>query len=303
MTQPRKKRVKEELKKQRRRRVIVTTIIFSALAAAGVVALIALQGQSSSNLQLVGKPIPNSLYANLAGPSNSTLSAIGSGGASPLATTSDPLLTSNGKPEFLYIGADYCPYCAAERWSIIVALARFGTFTGLEYMLSADAPEASPDTSTFSFVHATYSSQYITFVSVELQDRNKNPQQSVTSDEQAIWSRYDPSYGIPFIDLGNQYTYTSSQFLPNVINGLTWNQIGSQLDTPTSAIARSIDGAANRLITALCKINGGSPASVCGQSYANLSQMPISPLIMPPTQFDPMITADELETPAIGKTC
>src|SRR5258706_2836824 len=34
-----------------------------------------------------------------------------------------PTLTGpTGKPEFLYMGAEYCPYCAAERWAMVVAL-------------------------------------------------------------------------------------------------------------------------------------------------------------------------------------
>jgi hypothetical protein len=296
--------VKEELKKKRRRRVITTTIIFIALASAGVIGVILLQQQSSANTQLVGTMIPNALYSNLAGVSNATLSSIGNGGASSLQAVNGSPLTSNGKPEFLYIGADFCPYCAAERWSIVVALSRFGTFTGLEYMLSGDAPEPSPDTSTFTFLHATYSSQYISFVSVELYDRspNHNVLQTTTSDEQNVMNQYDPSKGIPFIDLGNQYVYVSSQFLPNSINGLNWNQIGTQLDTPSSAVAKSIDGAANRLITALCKIDGGVPTGICNQSYANLTQTPISPSQMPPAQFNSMITADQVETRVLGKT-
>ena len=49
-------------------------------------------------------------------------------GVSPLtATTGQPALTSGGKPEILYVGAEYCPYCAAERWAMVVALSRFGT--------------------------------------------------------------------------------------------------------------------------------------------------------------------------------
>jgi len=31
----------------------------------------------------------------------------------------------------VYIGAEYCPYCAVERWPLIVALNRFGTLTNL----------------------------------------------------------------------------------------------------------------------------------------------------------------------------
>ena len=34
-------------------------------------------------------------------------------------------------PEILYMGAEYCPYCAAQRWATIVALSRFGTWSGL----------------------------------------------------------------------------------------------------------------------------------------------------------------------------
>src|SRR5215469_5182042 len=38
-------------------------------------------------------------------------------------------LASDGKPEMLYIGAEYCPYCAAMRWSMAVALSRFGALS------------------------------------------------------------------------------------------------------------------------------------------------------------------------------
>lgn len=291
MTQARKQKVREELKKQRRRRVVTTTIIFVVLAIAGVVGVVLLQQQAQSNPQLVGKTIPNSLYAYMSSVSNATLSGIGNGGSSHLQSATGSPLTSNGKPEFLYIGADFCPYCAAERWSIIVALSKFGSFSGLEYMLSGDAPEAYPATSTFTFLHSSYASQYIAFVSVEIKDRFGNPQQTTTSDQQSVMTQYDASQGIPFIDLGNQYVFVSSQFLPSAINGLSWTQIASQLDSPTSGVAKNIDGAANVLTTALCKIDGGQPSSVCSQNYANLAQMPI---LAQPLSAEPniMMTTD-----------
>ncbi len=37
----------------------------------------------------------------------------------------------DGKPEVLFVGAEFCPFCAAERWPLIVALSRFGRFTAL----------------------------------------------------------------------------------------------------------------------------------------------------------------------------
>ena len=51
------------------------------------------------------------------------LDKIGNGGGqvsgTPKAVTSGTPLTANGKPEMLYMGAEYCPYCAAERWAMI----------------------------------------------------------------------------------------------------------------------------------------------------------------------------------------
>ncbi len=75
----------------------------------------------------------------------STLDTVGAGSgiiARPESITGTAL-TENGKPEMLYIGAEYCPYCAAERWAMIVALSRFGTFTGLSTIHSATANGAA----------------------------------------------------------------------------------------------------------------------------------------------------------------
>ena len=74
-----------------------------------------------------------------------------------------PALTSGGKPEVLYIGAEYCPYCAAERWAVIVALSRFGTFSGLAPIRSAAKDgggnaEPYPLTPTWTFAKASYTS-------------------------------------------------------------------------------------------------------------------------------------------------
>ena len=46
-----------------------------------------------------------------------------------LPVTNVSRLTVNGTPEVLYMGADYCPFCAATRWGLVLALMRFGNFT------------------------------------------------------------------------------------------------------------------------------------------------------------------------------
>ncbi len=38
-----------------------------------------------------------------------------------IPTMGQPALTSGGKPQIVYMGAEYCPYCAAERWAMVVA--------------------------------------------------------------------------------------------------------------------------------------------------------------------------------------
>src|ERR1700748_87338 len=58
-----------------------------------------------------------------------TFNAVGAGRAAGLnATSGRPPLTANGKPEVVYMGGEFCPYCAAERWALTAALGRFGTF-------------------------------------------------------------------------------------------------------------------------------------------------------------------------------
>src|SRR5690348_4622440 len=38
----------------------------------------------------------------------------------PKVITGQPQLASGGKPLVLYYGAEYCPFCAAQRWPVVV---------------------------------------------------------------------------------------------------------------------------------------------------------------------------------------
>jgi hypothetical protein len=189
----------------------------------------------------------------------------------PSKICGNPLL-SDGKPLVYYVGGEFCPFCAAERWSMVVALSRFGTFSNLTYMMSWSG-ETNPsynNISTLSFNYASYSSKYISFLGIEELNRDKQIQHSLNSSEQALVTRYDSTGSIPFIDIANNYTIVGSQYLPPTISGLTWDQIGSQLDNASSSVAKSIDGAANALIAAICNSDGGRPANICSLSYATL---------------------------------
>jgi hypothetical protein len=173
------------------------------------------------------------------------------------------LLGATGKPEIFYLGAEYCPYCAAERWSMIVALSRFGTFSGLATS-SSSSTDIYPNTPTFTFRNASLASQYLDFRSVETSDRNQNPLQSPTSADQALVAAYDTAGSIPFVDIGNRYAFSGSTYLPDILAGMTWQDVAAALQQPSSPQAQAILGSANLITAAICKLTGDQPSAVCG---------------------------------------
>ena len=105
-------------------------------------------------------------------------------------------LKQGGKPLVIYIGAEYCPFCAAERWPLVTALSRFGTFTNLGATHSA-TNDVYPNTPTFSFKDAKYTSKYLALQTVELYGnrpvngstrRSRRP----TAQQDAPPAQYDP---------------------------------------------------------------------------------------------------------------
>jgi Domain of unknown function (DUF929) len=208
----------------------------------------------------------------------SALDQVGAGttSANPTSITG-AALTSGGKPEVLYIGAEYCPYCAAERWAMIVALSRFGTFSGLAPIRSAAKDgggnaEPYPLTPTWTFAKATYTSSYLTFTPVEgytnIPDTSTGfytVLQTPTAAQQALLDKYDAANqgAIPFIDYGNRYLSVGASYNPAILSGLTWAQIADDLHDPTSTVAKSVLGTANFATAAICSLTNNQPASAC----------------------------------------
>jgi len=264
------RRAKINTRKRNRRIIFISVGVVIVVASIAFALLISSTFHSKYDSYLY-KPIPDSLYQQMTGVNASTLSAVGSPSsvASPTSTPGT-VLTYNGKPEVLYIGGEYCPYCAVERWALILALSQFGSFTGLEYMLSS-ATDINANSPTFTFANAVYTSQYISFVPVEEFNRSNEgtPWHALTSDEQSLFSQYGNG-GFPFTDLANLYIINGVQTTID-ISGQNWTQVASQLSVSSSSVAQGIDGAANKITSAICKIDGGLPSSVCSQSYANVT--------------------------------
>jgi hypothetical protein len=203
---------------------------------------------------------------SLANIPSSELDAVGTGTAkNPIKKVSGALLTGpNGRPEVFYYGAEFCPFCAAERWPIIVALSRFGTFSGLKTTTSSSS-DAYPNTPTFTFHNATYTSQYTDFVSVESADRDRNPLEMPTPAQQALFTQYGTG-SIPFVDFGNQYAFSGAMYFPDVLSGMSWQAIADSLKQPDSPQAKAILGSANLITAAICKLTADQPATVCSST-------------------------------------
>jgi Domain of unknown function (DUF929) len=169
------------------------------------------------------------------------------------------------------MGAEFCPYCAAERWSMVMWLSRFGTFKNL-HEIESSSTDIDADTHTFTFYKSTYTSQYIDFNSNEVEDRNSAPLQTMSAATTKIvddWDKtpYTAEAGqFPFIDIGGVWTLLTTSYDPAVLAGLSWNQIGNDLSDPTSQVAKDIIGNANILTAATCIATGDTPSSVCSSS-------------------------------------
>ena len=250
------------------------------------------------------------------------LTTVATGGVqNPLHTVKRPppiLVGPTGKPQFLYIGAEYCPYCAAQRWATVVALSRFGTFSKL-YQTTSSSNDVYPSTPTFTFYTGRYggpfyTSKYIDFVPVEtlgnVQDSSGNyaTLQTPTTEQQNLLNTYDvPPYttqsgSIPFIDIANQFIISGASYSPQDLQNLQWQDIANNLSDPTSTIGKDILGTANYMTAGICMTTHQQPGSVCNteviqkieQSLAKSSIVPGGAQLAIAGHFDAVTRREEI---------
>jgi hypothetical protein len=266
-----------------RKRVLITSgSVVVVLAIVLTFVLIKVSGHNNTSSTtgsggVEGTVLPASVVKNITSVPASALNTVGvgsvpsymaadEGGAPPLSPVSGSPLTSGGKPEMLYIGAEFCPYCGAERWAIAVALSRFGHFTTPLRGFHSSSTDTDPNTPTLTFYNSAYTSNYLAFTPVENENINRGPLQATTSAQQALWAKYDTSNGYqsyPFIDFGNKYVLKLPNYDPGVLAGMTWAQVAAALHDPSSPVAQGALGSANLITAAICKMTGGQPGSVC----------------------------------------
>jgi thiol-disulfide isomerase/thioredoxin len=299
---------------------------FVVLAVVIIIVVSSLGGSSGGGGKVTfvpTKPAPANIVRGISQVPASEFAAAGSGGAavgkqgsaSPIVqlASSTPSLTKGGKPELVYFGAGYCPYCAATRWPLAVALSRFGSFKGLK--ISASSPlDVYASTRTLSFAGATYSSRYLSFNETE-QTTNVCQKADIVANTQRTagqpaWmspadmcqngaytllqtpskavlhlvEKYDngtyiqtAAGSIPFIDFGGKYLEISAPYDPTVLHGVSWSGIVRSFKVPTAGIGQAVLGTANLYTAMICTMTHDKPGSVCDAKYMKTIEKTVKP--------------------------
>ncbi|MGO9406479.1 MAG: DUF929 family protein [Acidimicrobiales bacterium] len=280
-----------------KRSTAMTAAIFATalvVLAVLVIVLVSVTGKTTPSKAGFGmKPAPAAVVnaishvsASAFATAGSTITSAGPSLISLSTLKSQPPLTSGGKPLIVYFGSNWCPYCAASRWPLSIALARFGTFAKLRITASGTATgEPYPGTSTLSYYGSTYTSPYVSFLPTEqcsdlvssstsraVEECNGyEPLGTVSPKAQKILLKYDyPPFesstnegGIPFIDFGNHFVEDGDFLDPSILAGLTHLQIAQSLGNPIASPAQPIHVSANFYTATICKLTGNKPGSVC----------------------------------------
>ncbi len=266
---------------QIRRRYVALGLVVLALILLGALILIR-QDDNPDDIASseTFSPAPGSLIAAVSQIPVAITNAVGV--ASPANQLTPPSPTHSGAlwqatsgagksptPVVFFYGAEFTPYAAAERWPLVVALSRFGTFGQLGQVQSSSS-EAFPDVSTFTFWHAAYSSRWLTLRAVE-RFGAVNPTgaryislQKTDAAESAAVNAYDTSANtFPLLDIANRYVLVGAGFSPAALAGLSQAAIAGDLSYPTSPVTEAVVSSANEITATICTVTGQKPGPVC----------------------------------------
>jgi hypothetical protein len=264
---------------RRRQRIIIATSAVSAVLLVVVVLVVVklAGGTPKSSATTVASA---DVIASVTSVPAATLDTIGKGGGKalqsvPAKVTGNAVLKADGKPLVLFVGGEFCPYCAAERWAVVEALSRFGTFSGLGQTRSS-ASDVFPNTPTLSFHGSTYTSDYITFQGVEQYTNQRSgnfytPLDTLTAQQQQLFHDIGKD-SYPFMDFAGQATVTSASIDPSIFAGKTQAQVAAAMKDPTTDIAKAVGGVANAFTAIICGLTGNQPAAVCTTPAATAYQ-------------------------------
>lgn len=216
----------------------------------------------------LNEPLPSAIVHQLGKAARDGLKSTHGPGSAMLQPIRDHFPGVATKSAVVYVGAEFCPYCAALRWPLTIALMRFGHFSGL-YTMRSGARDVYPDTATVTFLHARYSSKWVDFIPTEVKDRDGRLLQPLKGPVAHVFHKFDAmpyssrAGGLPFLYMGGSWLLIGTPVNPHAFANLTWHQIATQLANPNSALARAVIPQANMLTAAICETTGGQPSKVC----------------------------------------
>ncbi len=264
------------------RRYLALGLIIVAIVLLGALVIVRdNSGPSSTSTVETFTAAPSSLISTLATVPASAYDAVGiaspANPVAPLQPAGDgrtPLWQTtidNGPPEpvVFFYGAEFAPYAAAERWPLVLALSRFGTFHQLGLMQSS-ATTAFANLSTFTFWNVSYESEDVKLESVErysgLNPTGARYLSLETPDARqsaAIASYASSPKTFALVDVANRYVLNGAAFSPTVLAGLTQDQIAGDLNAKTAPLTQAVLAAANEITAAICSVDGERPGAVC----------------------------------------
>jgi len=264
------------------RRYLALGLIVVAIILLGALVLVRdNSGPSTTSTVETFNPAPSSLVSTMRSVPASVYDAVGV--SSPDNPVQAPQQTGNGTaplwlgtaadgatlPVVFFYGAEFAPYAAVQRWPLILALSRFGTFNQLGLMQSSGTT-AFADLSTFTFWNASYTSKYLILESVERYSSldptggRYLPLQAPNTRQAAAIAAYGASPNtFALTDVANRFVLNGSSFAPGVLSGLTQSQIAGNLTTPASPLTQALVAAANQITAGICAVDGDKPGTVC----------------------------------------
>jgi hypothetical protein len=168
-----------------------------------------------------------------------------------------------GKPEVVYMGAEYCPYCAGERWAIVMALSKFGTFHNLQ-QITSDSSDTVASVPTFSFYGSYYTSDYLDFSSTETTTTDPNTKlQTPSKANEALFTKYDSAGSIPFVDIGGKWVVIGASYDDSAMAHLSHATVAAAVASGGTKYGADIQSTAGMITSRLCSLTGGKPGNVC----------------------------------------
>jgi Domain of unknown function (DUF929) len=263
-----------------RRYVALGLIIVAIILLGALVVVRDNSGPGATSTVETFTPAPSSLLSTIASVPASAYDAVGVnspdnpvtsphrvGGATPLWTASDD--GGAPRPVVFFYGAEFAPYAAVQRWPLVLALSRFGTFDKLGLMQSSSTA-AFANLSTFTLWQVSYSSRYVDLESVERYSalnptgaRYLGLETPDTRQAAAVASYATSPDTFALLDVANRWVLNGAAFAPGVLAGLSQNQIAGYLTTPASPLTQAMLTAANETSATICAVDGERPADVC----------------------------------------